>query len=691
MYYNTPDVRNFERFVLKNRIKIIFITLFLSIIALFMLKPQLVSSEDFFWLKESQEMQKTLNENFSTQYISRLGILIDNFDAPTIKKVKTLLSKLQKDPNIRSLDSLFSQKRIINEGVKDSNMLKAINLSTMSDGELKSFIHHLPARFSHFVAPHRLELYFYIYSKKPLQLDSKLIDFEHTFSQPNTKASIQDYLIYIFAIIFSIVLLFRLIFKNYFSSLIAFIIIFTAFVFTAVSNYFITGMPQIHIAMPLIIIAISLVDYLYFYYRWHVSQYKADMTRAMQKTLNRNLYPAMWTTFITIVSLAGLFFVDSVMIQTLTISIMCASLFTYLLNIFFFPALASFFTVQHPKVAFGRFCYFFANQEIHYNPRYLIIFLITTLLLTAIGAYQLMIDKKQIFKISQNSGIISANFKPITIDLKNINTLLKLEHQLQVRFSKAIKIDSLASTLMAIHHANYPHDALNDENLLEAEMYMDMYDLQGLVKADGTLRFTVTFDPQKVQKEALLAWLKQHAPFEIYFTDIDSMTTVAKDKMMHTLTLSLATAMLLIGLIMSRIFRSKQMALIGFIVNATPIVWLGLFIQIFHLPFTFEVLVAMSIALALGSDATIHFAYKFARSRHFGRTQKHSLEIMFFYGGIPVIIGSLVLGLAFLILTMSSVYTLELIGIYGFVLISLSLLTDLLILPVFLLAFDKYK
>ncbi len=370
---------------------------------------------------------------------------------------------------------------------------------------------------------------------------------------------------------------------------------------------------------------------------------------------------------------------------------MGASLFTYILNIFLFPALASFFTVKHPKVPFGRFCYYFANQEIHYNPRYLILFLIITLLLSALGGYELFIDKKPLFKTSQNSGIITAHITVETMDMTHIKQLHRIEKQLKEDLSPSIHLNSEAKLIETIHRLNEPGTPLNEQGLLEAQMYLDMYNFEGFHTQEGHERITITFNPQKVKKSLILNWLKLASPIIFIIDDVDSKTSLSKDRLMHTLTFSLASAMILIGLIMARIFRSKQMALIGFIVNATPIVWLGLFIQLFELPFSFEVLVAMSIALALGSDATIHFTYKFARSRHFGRTQKHSLEIMFFYGGIPVIIGSLVLALSFALLTLSRVYTLELIGIYGLVLMVLSLLTDLLILPVFLLAFDKYK
>jgi predicted RND superfamily exporter protein len=102
-------------------------------------------------------------------------------------------------------------------------------------------------------------------------------------------------------------------------------------------------------------------------------------------------------------------------------------------------------------------------------------------------------------------------------------------------------------------------------------------------------------------------------------------------------------------------------------------------------------LIAMTISVGLASDATIHFAFKYFRLRHFGRSRKHTLEKMYFYAGIPVIIGSTILILVFASLYFSQIHSLQLIGIYCAVLIFFSLLSDLFILPVMLLAVDGFE
>ncbi len=135
----------------------------------------------------------------------------------------------------------------------------------------------------------------------------------------------------------------------------------------------------------------------------------------------------------------------------------------------------------------------------------------------------------------------------------------------------------------------------------------------------------------------------------------------------------------------------KAMVFVGFTVNAIPLVWFGMIVSFLAIPLSLDMLIAMTISLGLASDATIHFAFKYFRFRYFGRTRKHALERMYFYSAIPVIIGSVILIVVFLMLYFSQVHSLERIGLYSAILILMSLLTDLFILPVMLLLIDRFQ
>ena len=73
-------------------------------------------------------------------------------------------------------------------------------------------------------------------------------------------------------VLLAIMAIFRVFFRNYISILAGLMVIAFTLVFTFALISVLYPMTGIHISMSLIIIAIALVDYLYFYYRWHVSQ-----------------------------------------------------------------------------------------------------------------------------------------------------------------------------------------------------------------------------------------------------------------------------------------------------------------------------------------------------------------------------------------------------------------------------------
>lgn len=690
MFYKTPDVRNFVATIIKYRMLIIllFLTIFASM--LFFFKPMIVSSEELFWLNESKAYEKTQSKEYQTNYLSRLTLNIDKFNQKNVDELYHFEQKMQGNRDIISVDSLLSAKNIYddNDGL-GSSLVKHQALATLTAKQIKKIISIAPENYAHFTDEKIQKLHFYINAKEPLDMGNFNIPFEYSYSHPNDKAVLSDYIIYILAIVMSIVLLFRYLFKNYFSSLIAILVILITLVSTMALTALITGVSAFYLSMALIVVAVSLVDYLYFYYRWHVSQYKADVSRAMRKTINRNISPAFWTSFITIIGLGTLLFVDSMVVKHLSISVISASTITYLLNLTLLPALLSFFVVKHPRIGFARLGYTFAKLELHYSHKFFSFFMAISFIMVVVGVYQLTVNAQTLFENSEKSGVLTAKLPLYELDLPLVNCIEKFDEMIQEKLHSSVKVHSVATLVKALHEANYD-TPLDEAHFLEAKMFLELYGLDvGLVEK-SSLKFMISFNPQETSKIKLLHWIEEQEFLDLYITDVDSLMSHAKSQATVVLAASVITALLLIGLIMGRIFRSKEMILIAIVVNLLPMVWFGLIVFLLGFPLNIEALIAVTIALALGSDASVHFAYKYLRSRFYGRSLKHSLEKMFFYAAIPMSIGSLILSAVFISLIFTSVYSLELIGMYGAILMALSLLTDLFILPIMLIAFDKY-
>jgi len=690
MYYHTPKVNNYVNTLQKNRNIIILGYLLLTMITLLFYRPVFVSSDNLFWLNESKEMQRTEAHSYDAKYIGRLQLHIGSFNETTKEKLNKFQHTLERLSNVSHVDSLCGSYKIYREGEQiDSSLVKAIPLGVMDAKGLKQFVKAYGQEYENYVNDDFTEVTYFIYSNEPVDISKVSVPFEYAYSKPNVEADLSDYILSVLAVIFSIVLFFRLVFHNYISAVAGLFVITITMVGTFTLIYLFTGDNQVHIAMTLIVVSIALIDYLYFYYRWHVSQYQADVSRAMLKTINRNIHPAFWTSLLTLIGLGPLLLVDSIIIQQLSLSVILASAIAYLLNLTLLPALVSFFTVEHPKVEFARFCYVFANREMHYNKKYLAAFLAASTVVMVIGAYQLFFAQEKMFANNVNSDVITISVPYEEVDEKLLIQIDYFERHLKKENPGVKEVNSLLTLMELFNKANAQEDIYSEQNYMQALFFLELYDLEKKIMSDDTLYIKVTLED--TDKNQVIHWLQHYKGMEIYFTDVDSIITTAKLDKLMTLGVSLGTALVLIGLIMGWIFRSREMVVVGFFVNAIPIIWFGLFLNLFNVPLSLEVLIAMTITVGLASDATVHFGFKYYRSRFYGRTEKHALEVMFFYAGVPVIIGAMVLMAVFFLLTFTDVPSLQLIGAYGAILMLLSLLTDLLVLPVLLLAIDKFN
>jgi hypothetical protein len=237
--------------------------------------------------------------------------------------------------------------------------------------------------------------------------------------------------------------------------------------------------------------------------------------------------------------------------------------------------------------------------------------------------------------------------------------------------------------------ASSPKTPIDEQRVLQALFFLELNDMEKAYMDENALNVTISLN--NADQSAIIRWIKDYKKIPFYFTDIETLSESAKMDKRILLFSSLIAALGMIGLVMGIVFRSFKIGLVGFAANAIPVIWFGLIMLVFDLALSIEVLIAMTISVGLTSDTIIHFAYKYFRSRYFGRTKKHALEIMFFYAGIPTVIGAGVLMGVFGLLTLTQLDTLQLIGGYGAILMFISLISDLFILPIMLLAIDEEK
>ncbi len=691
MYYDTPSVGKYISFLTSNRTYVMLVSVILAVFSFIFIDPNLFSSDERVWLQDSVELKRTQSKDLQSQHVTKIILHTSSVDAEGIKVFKELEKSLCGIKDVSYVSSLLSQKHFYNDRhEKGSELLKVIETDVLSDEELAVFIQTFSNVYTSFVDIEKKRFILYIFTKESFDLGELKSRFNIDVEQISSEDDKWEYLIFSILSLFVIAILFKLIFKSFAASITAVSIVGLTLLFSIASVQILMPDVTIHIAMSLIMVSISLLDYLYFYYRWHASQYNSDQTHALMKSLDRNLKPAFWTTTITVVGLAPLLLIDSNVINVLCLSAIFASMIAYLLNITLLPAMLSLFHVKHPKVSYGRYCYYFANKELHYKRNYLYVFVFISVIVIAFVGYTFLNDANRFISNNNSHNAISFEVLYEDLDTSMIEDLYRLENLLQREFESIENIESLSTTVDKLLDIKQSHLPIEDSSLQEALFFIQMYGLDERLIKEQSLPITIMLSADSKEKADIIKWLSTYDQLQLYFNDVDTLVSMVKMQNSQVLLFTVLTAVLIIAFFMGLIFRNLYMVIVAFLASTIPMAWFSFAMYMLNLPFTLEVLIAMIIALGLASDATIHFAYKYWRARFYGRTKKHSLEIVFFYGAVPVIIGSLVLAVTFYGLSFSNAMTLQLIGQYSAVLILMSLAVDLFILPILLLVVDKY-
>jgi predicted RND superfamily exporter protein len=660
-----------------------------SAMVLMLLRPEIISSDTLYWLSESKEYKKTQDNKFETVYTSRLCVEVPKFDNQSKAALAALQSELEYRQDITKVESLFSSYKIYNDGSDESAILRALPLYTLDASNIQGFIQLFPSQYKRFVDRDFKHFNFIIESKSPLDSTSFKTTYPYRYFAATSETQWTHYLGYFFIFVIMIVIMSRWLFKNYIAAFGAFGVTFFTMIFTFGSIKFITGHDQIHIAMTLMVLSVAFGHFMYFYYRWHVSHLKSDPLGAMEKSIGRNLSPALWTLPVLAISLGSLLLVDSVIIEMLSLSLLLSSAMAYFINITFLPALLSYFVVKHPRVGFARICYGFANRETHYNPRLLRFFIAMSIIVMAVIVLRIWGNGESMFDTQVEHKTITLKLPYEDINLSIVNQLEEFEVDLRHDNRGIEKVDSIQNVLHQLDMASSPKGPIDEQRMLQALFFLELYDMEHSYIDKKALNITITLE--NADHSSVIRWLKEYKKLPLYFTDHDTLSESAKMDKRIVLASSLFSALLMIGVVMGLVFRSFKIGFIGFVANAIPVIWFGLLVVIFNFNLSIEALIAMTISVGLTSDTIIHFAYKYFRSRYFGRTKKHALEIMFFYAGVPTMVGAAVLMGVFGLLCFTGLDTLVLIGGYGVILMFFSLVSDMFILPVLLLAIDEQK
>ena len=350
-YYHNPDMNRYVSFIIKFRLYIISFYLLLVVIMGTLYTPSFLSSDALFWLKESKQLEQTRSKAFKTYHLSKLVVEIDTFDENKRQSLKKLHDELVALKGVQKVSSLFSNDFVeTKRSADDSEMLTVVNAGEMDTFALRKLLKELHNNYGNVVADDFKTFYYFISGEQFIDLSKVKIPGIYTYD--TSDAAIDWYFLSTFIVLLLLItfFIFRFLFKSNVTFFSASLVIILSTIFSFTLIVMITGIKTIHISMLFITISIALVDFLFFYYRWHVSQYKVHRHNALVKMLSRGMQPALWTSILTILGLGSLVFIDSDIIRLLSLSLIISSVIGYLVNLTFLPAFLSYFKIEHARV-----------------------------------------------------------------------------------------------------------------------------------------------------------------------------------------------------------------------------------------------------------------------------------------------------------------------------------------------------
>lgn len=677
--YELLSSKNYLGFVIKHKISIFIITAIIFTISILNINMDLLAkNENQFWV------QNISSKNISNEkYISRLTINID-FNEQNIKKVKDFESNLHFN---YKTDSIFNQKFWYhNDSGEGSESVSFLSSKNMDFHKLKTFIEKFEDKSNIYID--KEHVYIYIYSDNKLYLNDikKYTDLDISLDN-NDKSymSNNDIYIYSVAVLILIFILFIAMFKHIIAGVSSILMILITSIISIAVIQIIMPSYLLHITNILLLISISLLDYLYFYYRWHNTQFDKTSIEALEQSLNRNITPAIMTALITIISLVSIYSIGSDTIKAITLSIILPSIVGLLLNLFFLPALLSSFSIKYTDILLNKIYNKISAKMVHYNKKMINIAIAASVLFIVFMIFEYSQKKDYLFN-SQSNSVLKYSLNEGNNSIKDQLLLsYNLEQELKGKFSDIKSIKSISQDLNDITKITN-NETLNDINIDEAIFFLELY---GMDNELNKVESKIILEENSLMKTNIIFYLNNKHIEGLSFADKDSKISDSKFNQIKFLMYSLLIDLVLLSVIISITFRKPIMITGSLFVNTLPLLGFAVLLHIYKLPLTIEVFIAMAVSMAMSSNATIHFMYSYLRNRYYKQSEEKSLKMTILFSGTPLVISTFVLFFTFLILIMSGIPELKQIGIYTAVLLLLGMIINMLILPVIILNSDK--
>ncbi len=671
-------------FILKYRV--FFLAIILGVIAYSAttIKEGFVYSDRSLWLEGSQEYNKLLTLKYPSLCVEKIIVDISEsgWSPETVKDLRNLQDELKWHSYVTGVNSFFEQKSVINNEISsEQSMIEFVTLLDSSDDFIFHAVQDDPEKYHSFFEDDKV--IFYVLSSKEMAFEDLRCELPFEVFDSEENRHVIDIMLFTILIII-LIISFTIAFKSIIPSILGIVFIASTTILTVTVYQLISAVQVTHISIVLLAIVISVMDFIYIYYKWHALQKHQIRTQEqlLYHVMAKTVVPIFWTTFISMVGIGSLMLVDSQILYSMGLNVVLSSASGFILSFTLLPIMLSFFMQKDPKILTKNSSRYFAEIETHYHKFALNLFLIMSVMVFLYSIVIYVLKPLNVVAYEENNQIhIALSEKGFTaenlLELQNIQSLLK------GMFPVIKGFESAHTEIEKLYHQEYPDTAfmLHEIDIDSYQFMFDLYNITPTVTVNDHLTLTIYLgDPD--DKMEILNFIRDEG---ILIQDQASLIDIAKMDSINTLFYVVFFVMALIMLVTYRLTRTLEFSVIALVVNAIPLAWFFSVVMAFDIPLSIDMLVAMIITVAVSSDATLHFIFYYYDNRHKPRDPVLALERSFLYIGTPLAMGNIILMLTFIALIFIPDATISNIGLYSSLLIALSLLMDLFILPVLFL------
>lgn len=536
--------------------------------------------------------------------------------------------------------------------------------------------------------------------------------------------ALTDGVLFTSLVIVSVFILLFIMLRSFLGSLLPMVVVISTFVIVlSVQTLLGFKLNSFTANLPVFVVAIGIVHVIHIYWVWaSYTKEGYSSIEAAKHSIYKNFVPVFLTSLTTAIGFASLGISEVVPIKTLGIATACAAMLAFILSVIFVPAVLSYFKhskgvkagksfidpkkyakfiVQHDKkiiwISFGLFIFFVIGlTRIEVDNNAIKYFKPDNDIRKSIDFVTKNISAPMPMDVIVDSGKKDGVKSPDFLNKVDRFQLALKEHFDEVKYANSLTT-SIKEMNRLLNENNKSFYAIpTKQNTVAGYLLLLSFSLSLDSRIDDDFRYfrvTMATNNTRTSKQLeIIHWINAWWEKESLTANVEGQTAMfayMQPKITETLIYSIATALLMISVVMLIIFRNIKLLGYFLIPNLFPIItaigvmgWLSIYVDI-------GVAISAAIVLGIAVDDAIHFLLKYLAYHKEGHTVQESLEHVMKYTGGAIVLTTMVLSVSFLELAGSSFMPNVYFAYTTVSALIIALIADLLLLPALFSVKDK--